>query len=285
MYVYKIGICGAGTMGAEIAEVAAYAGLPVILRDIKQEFVDSGIKKANDILQRRVDKGKMSQEMKDQIMERITGTLKLEDLKDVDVIIEAIPEDIDLKIELFKELNKICEPHTIFASNTSALSISKMGGGSGRSEKVIGMHFFFPAHVMKLVEVIPGIETSQDTIDTIVELSERFRKLPVKVKEIPGFLVNRILLPMLIEACKCLDEGVASAKDIDLAMQAGAGMPMGPFTLADNLGLDVVLNVADYMAKQYGNPNFNPPYLLRKMVAAGHLGVKTGRGFYDYSKM
>ncbi|GAI38853.1 unnamed protein product [marine sediment metagenome] len=171
MYVYKIGICGAGTMGAEIAEVAAYAGLPVILRDIKQEFVDSGIKKANDILQKRVDKGKMSQEMKDQIMERINGTLKLEDLKDVDVIIEAIPEDIDLKIKLFKELNKICEPHTIFASNTSALSISKMGSGSGRPEKVIGMHFFFPAHVMKLVEVIPGIETSQDTIDTIVELS------------------------------------------------------------------------------------------------------------------
>ncbi len=285
MYVYKIGICGAGTMGAEIAEVAAYAGLPVILRDIKQEFVDSGIKKANDILQKRADKGKMSQEMKDQIMERITGTLKLEDLKDVDVIIEAIPEDIDLKIKLFKELNEICEPHTIFASNTSALSISKMGSESGRPEKVIGMHFFFPAHVMKLVEVIPGLETSQDTIDTIVELSERFRKLPVKVKEIPGFLVNRILLPMLIEACKCLDEGVASAKDIDLAMQAGAGMPMGPFTLADNLGLDVVLNVADYMARQYGNPNFNPPYLLRKMVAAGHLGVKTGRGFYDYSKM
>lgn len=214
MYVYKIGICGAGTMGAEIAEVAAYAGLPVIVRDIKQEFVDSGIKKANDILQKRVDKGKMSQEMKDQIMERITGTLKLEDLKDVDVIIEAIPEDIDLKIKLFKGLNEICEPHTIFASNTSALSISKMGSGSGRPEKVIGMHFFFPAHVMKLVEVIPGIETSQDTIDTIVELSERFRKLPVKVKEIPGFLVNRILLPMLIEACKCLDEGVASAKDI-----------------------------------------------------------------------
>lgn len=283
MYVYKVAVLGAGTMGAEIAQVAAWSGLPVLLKDLNKELVDKGLKKIEQILQGRVDKGKMSVEQKDQIMANVTGTTAYDGFGEVDVVIEAVPEEMELKKKVLRELDEVCDSHTIFASNTSALSISEMAAATRRPSKVIGMHFFFPAHVMKLVEVIPGMDTSEDTIQTITELSERFRKIPVKVKEIPGFLVNRILIPLLNEAVACLDEGVATAREIDIAMQAGAGMPMGPFTLADNLGLDVCLAVMEYMYEETKNPRFVPHALLRKMVRAGRLGIKSGRGFFEYS--
>lgn len=283
MFVYKVGVLGAGTMGAEIAQICAWSGLPVVLKDLNQELVEKGIARARSIFQGRVDKGKMSVEQMEQAMSNITPVTTYDEFKDVDVVIEVVKEDMAVKKAVLKELDAICQPSCIFASNTSALSISEMAAATSRPSKVVGMHFFFPAHVMKLVEVIPGLDTSEDTVQTIVELSERLRKIPIKVKEIPAFLVNRILIPQLNEAIACLDENVASARDIDIAMQAGAGMPMGPFTLADNLGLDVCLAVMEYMYKEYADAKYAPHPLLKKMVRAGRLGVKSGKGFYEYS--
>ena len=284
MWFGKIAVLGAGAMGHGIAEVLAYSGFNVILKDIDQKFVDDGMRKIDAILQERVDKGKLTAEEKGKIMGRVHGTTTYDGFGDVDVVIEAIVEKMDVKKKVYQELDKVCPPKTIFASNTSALSISEMAASKNRPRKVVGMHFFNPAQIMKLVEVVPGMDTSTETVDAIVDLAERCRKLPVVVKESPGFLVNRLLTPVLLEAVRALDEGIAPARDIDLAMKAGAGFPMGPFELADMVGIDICLEVAETMYREFGDSRFAPPPRLRNMVKSGRLGRKSGRGFYEYTK-
>ncbi len=280
MYIFKAGVLGAGVMGAEIAQVISYSGLPVVLKDIDQALVDKGLEKIRAIYQRRVDKGKMTATTMQERLDLIEATTTYDSFSEVDIVIEAVPEDIGLKKGVFQELEEACPEGTIFASNTSALSISEMAAATKRPDKVVGMHFFFPAHVMKLVEVVPGLDASQDTVDTVVTFAEGLRKIPVVVRECPGFLVNRLLVPFFNEAVYCLQEGAATREEIDGAVTA-FGMPMGVFILADNLGLDVVWSVAKTLYEGYGE-RMKPPLLLQRMVEAGRLGEKKGAGFYGY---
>jgi len=280
MYIFKAAVVGAGTMGGEIAQVITYAGLPVVLKDIDQEMLERGLAKARAIYQRRVDKGKMSVSDMEAKLDLITPTLTYDGFEDVDIVIEAVPENMEIKKAVFKELEEVCPEETIFASNTSALSISEMGAATNKPHKVIGMHFFNPASVMKLVEVIPGLDTSQETVDDVVMFAESLRKIPVVVQECPGFLVNRLLMPYLNEATKALEEGAATATEIDQAVVEW-GMPMGPFTLMDMLGLDVCAHVGAYLYSEYGE-RMSPAPLFMKLVEAGRLGEKSGAGFYDH---
>ncbi|HIP87992.1 MAG TPA: 3-hydroxyacyl-CoA dehydrogenase [Anaerolineales bacterium] len=280
MYIFKAAVVGAGTMGGEIAQVISYSGLPVILKDIDQEMLDRGMAKARSIYQRRVDKGKMSPGEMESKMDLITPTLTYDGFEDVDIIIEAVPEKMEIKRKVFQELDEVCPEQTIFASNTSALSISEMAAATKRPHKVIGMHFFNPASVMKLVEVIPGLDTSQETVDDVVMFAESLRKIPVVVQECPGFLVNRLLMPYLNEATKALEEGAATATEIDQAIVEW-GMPMGPFTLMDMLGVDICAHVGEYLYAEYGD-RMEPAKLFAKLLEAGRLGEKVGKGFYDH---
>jgi len=280
MYIFKAGVLGAGAMGAEIAQVITYSGLPVVMKDIDQELVGRGLEKIRAIYQRRVDKGKMSPTTMAEKMDLVEGTTSYDPFSDVDIVIEAVPEDIELKKRVFQELEEVCPEGTIFASNTSALSISEMGAATKRPEKVIGMHFFNPAHVMKLVEVIPGLDTDQDAIDSVVAFAESLRKIPVVVQECPGFLVNRLLVPYLNEATYCLQEGAATATEIDEAI-VEFGMPMGPFTLMDMLGLDICSDVGKYLYSEYGERG-KPAALFEMLYKAGRFGEKVGAGFYGY---
>ncbi|HUW08218.1 MAG TPA: 3-hydroxyacyl-CoA dehydrogenase, partial [Anaerolineae bacterium] len=245
-----------------------------------QAMLDQGMAKARSIYQRRVDKGKMSAGDMESKMDLITPTLDYDEFEDVDLVIEAVPEVMGVKRAVFKELEGVCPEETIFASNTSALSISEMGAATGKPHKVVGMHFFNPASVMKLVEIIPGLDTDQETTDDAVMFAESLRKIPVVVQECPGFLVNRLLMPYLNEATKALEEGAASAAEIDEAIVAW-GMPMGPFTLMDMLGLDVCAHVGEYLYTEYGE-RMSPAPLFMKLVEAGRLGEKAGAGFYDH---
>ncbi|MGQ9803094.1 MAG: 3-hydroxyacyl-CoA dehydrogenase [Anaerolineae bacterium] len=280
MYIFKAAVVGAGTMGGEIAQVISFSGLPVILKDVDQTMLDRGMDKARAIYQRRVERGKMSAGEMQAKLDLITPTLTYDGFEDVDIVIEAVPERMDIKKRVFQELDEVCPEQTIFASNTSALSISEMGAATKRPHKVVGMHFFNPASVMKLVEVIPGLDTSQETVDDVVMFAESLRKIPVVVQECPGFLVNRLLMPYLNEATKALEEGAATATEIDRAVVEW-GMPMGPFTLMDMLGLDVCAHVGEYLYSEYGD-RMEPARLFEKLVAAGRLGEKTGAGFYDH---
>jgi len=280
MYIFKAGVVGAGTMGGEIAQVITYSGLPVVLKDIDQEMLDQGMAKARSIYQRRVDKGKMGAGDMESKLDLITPTLSYDEFEDVDIVIEAVPEQMAIKRAVFKELEEACPEQTIFASNTSALSISEMGAATSKPHKVIGMHFFNPASVMKLVEVIPGLDTGQETVDDVVMFAESLRKLPVVVQECPGFLVNRLLMPYLNEATKALEEGAATATEIDQAIVAW-GMPMGPFTLMDMLGIDVCGHVGTYLYSEYGE-RMSPAPLFLKLIEAGRLGEKSGAGFFDH---
>jgi len=280
MYIFKAAVVGAGTMGGEIAQVITYSGLPVVLKDIDQEMLDKGLAKARSIYQRRVDKGKMSTGDMESKLDLITPTLSYDEFEDVDIVIEAVPEKMGIKRAVLKELEEACPEQTIFASNTSALSISEMGAATGKPHKVIGMHFFNPASVMKLVEVIPGLDTDQETIDDVVMFSESLRKLPVVVQECPGFLVNRLLMPYLNEATKALEEGAATATEIDGAIVEW-GMPMGPFTLMDMLGIDVCGHVGEYLYSEYGE-RMSPAPLFLKLMEAGRLGEKSGAGFFEH---
>jgi len=280
MYIFKAAVVGAGTMGGEIAQVITYSGLPVVLKDIDQEMLDKGMQKARSIYQRRVDKGKMSAGDMESKLDLITPTLSYDEFEDVDLVIEAVPEKMGIKQAVLKELAGACPEQTIFASNTSALSISEMGAATGKPHKMVGMHFFNPASVMKLVEVIPGLDTDQETIDDVVMFAESLRKIPVVVQECPGFLVNRLLLPYLNEATKALGEGAATATEIDQAV-VGWGMPMGPFTLMDMLGIDVCGHVGEYLYSEYGE-RMSPAPLFFKLSEAGRLGEKSGAGFYDH---
>ncbi len=280
MYIFKAGVMGAGAMGAGIAQVITFSGLPVVIKDINQELVDKGIERVRAIYQSRVDRGRMDAGQMEEKMALLTGTTSYDDFRDVDIVIEAVPEKMDLKKRIFAELDAICPEGTIFASNTSALSISAMAAATKRPHKVIGMHFFNPANVMKLVEVIPGLDTSQETIDDVVMFAESLRKIPVVVQECAGFLVNRILMPFLNESVYALQEGAATATEIDETV-VQSGMPMGPFTLADFLGLDVCWDVAQILYQEYGE-RMRPAELLGAVVKAGRLGEKSGAGFYGY---
>jgi len=280
MYIFKAAVVGAGTMGGEIAQVITYSGLPVVLKDIDQEMLDQGLAKARSIYQRRVDKGKMSAGDMESKLDLITPTLTYDEFEDVDIVIEAVPEKMGIKRAVFKELEEACPEQTIFASNTSALSISEMGASTSKPHKIIGMHFFNPASVMKLVEVIPGLDTGQETIDDVVMFAESLRKLPVVVQECPGFLVNRLLMPYLNEATKALEEGAATATEIDQAIVEW-GMPMGPFTLMDMLGIDVCGHVGEYLYSEYGE-RMSPAPLFLTLIESGRLGEKSGAGFYDH---
>ena len=280
MYIFKAAVVGAGTMGGEIAQVITYSGLPVVLKDIDQEMLDQGLAKARSVYQRRVDKGKMSTGDMESKLDLITPTLTYDEFEDVDIVIEAVPEKMKIKKAVFKELEEACPEQTIFASNTSALSISEMGAATSKPHKIIGMHFFNPASVMKLVEVIPGLDTGQETVDDVVMFAESLRKLPVVVQECPGFLVNRLLMPYLNEATKALEEGAATATEIDQAIVKW-GMPMGPFTLMDMLGIDVCGDVGEYLYSEYGE-RMSPAPLFLKLIDAGRLGEKSGAGFFDH---
>ncbi len=280
MYIFKAGIIGAGAMGAGIAQVITYSGLPVVLKDANQQLADKGAARVQAIYQSRVDRGKMDAGQMEEKMALLIPTDSYDDFRDVDIIIEAVPEKMDLKKQIFGELEAVCPEGAIFASNTSALSISAMAAATTRPRKVIGMHFFNPANVMKLVEVIPGLDTSQETVDDVVMFAESLRKIPVVVQECAGFLVNRILMPFLNESVYALQEGAATATEMDRVVVA-SGMPMGPFTLADFLGLDVCADVALTLYEEYGE-RMRPAELLGMIVNAGRLGEKSGAGFYGY---
>lgn len=286
MAIKKIGVLGAGAMGTGIANVAIMSGYEVIIRDIDMSFIDRSIKNMDAFMSKSVAKGKMTEDDKKAALGRIKGTLALEDFADVDYVIEVVIENLDLKKEVFQALDKICRPDVILSSNTSSMSITQLGGMTGRPDKVCGMHFFNPAQVMRLVELTQGLKTSDETIAVARELSKSFGKTPILVKkDYPGFVVNRVMLAGFLEACKLLGEGVASVEDIDTAVKLGLNYPMGPFELMDYTGIDISYFVMNYIAEETKDGNWAAPWAIKQMVRAGTLGAKTGGvGFYDRSK-
>jgi len=282
MFIYKAGVIGAGAMGSGIAQVISFSGLPVVLKDTDEERVKKGLEMIRKVYQARVDKGKMSASEMDQKMALVTGTTSYDDFKDCDLVVEAVFESMKVKHQVFQDLEKVLPETAILASNTSALSISQIASAVKRPEKVIGLHFFNPAPVMKLVEVIPGLQTAPETVDDVVAFAESLRKLPVRVKECAGFLVNRLLLPYLNEAAYALQEGSASAEEMDKALRA-FGMPMGPFALLDMLGLDVCAEVSAILYDSFG-PRMKAAEILSEMHKGNRLGTKNGIGFYVYDE-
>ncbi len=285
MEIKKVCVLGAGIMGAGIAQVAAEAGFEVTMRDIEDRFVEKGLQTIKGNLDRAVSKGKMEAAAAEAVYGRILGTTDLRRAAaDADLVIEAVIEVMNLKRQVYEELDAVCPDHTLFASNTSGLSITEMAAVTRRPDQFIGMHFFNPLPVMKLVELIRGFLTSDETFEICQGFVEKIGKVPIEVKEAPGFAVNRILCPMINEAVFVYAEGIASAEDVDRAMVLGANHPIGPLALADMVGLDTLLHVLDGLHRELGEDKYRPAPLLRKMVRAGYLGRKSGRGFYDYTK-
>jgi len=282
MEIKKIGVIGAGIMGSGIAQVCAQGGYQVVMRDIEDHFVAKGMGVIKENIDRMIKKEKISKEEAETILNRIKGTVQLEEIIDCQLVIEAIIENRELKRNLFKELDHLCKPNTIFASNTSSLSITELAAFSNRPKNFVGLHFFNPVPIMPLVEIIRGLETSEDVIEIIKQVINRLRKTSIEVKDSPGFAVNRILVPMLNEAVYVLMEGIATREEIDNGMKLGCNHPIGPLALIDLIGLDTILAVMETFYEEFGDPKYRPCPLLRQKVRAGHLGRKTGRGFYEY---
>jgi len=284
MEMKVIGVLGAGSMGNGIAQVASQVGYQVIMRDIEDRFVQSGLNAIGKFLTKSVEKGKMTEDQKKEVLSRIKGTTKMEDLKDADFIIEAIFEDLELKKNVFRQLDELTRSQVILTTNTSSMSVTEIAMATKRPEKVAGMHFFNPAPLMRLVEVIRGYHTNDETVHIVMEMAEKLGKEPVEVKkDTPGFIVNRLMMPHMIEAIRMAEEGVASIEDIDKAVKLGLNYPMGPFELMDLTGVDIALHVTEYLYKELNKENkWSVPTLLRSMIRAGKLGRKTGAGWYKY---
>lgn len=283
MNIQKIAVIGAGTMGGGIAQVAAQSGYEVILEDMKEEYLKAGFAKIKKRLEKRIGEGKLENREKDRILSNIKTTANLESCKDADLIIEAVTEKEDVKKQIFQSLDALCDEETIFATNTSSISITRLASITERPDRFVGMHFMNPAYIMKLVEVVKGLHTSDETVDIIIAVAGIMGKIPVVVNDFPGFVSNRVLMPMINDAIYCLQEGVASRENIDSIMKLGANHPMGPLELADLIGLDICLEILEVLQSELGE-KYRPCPLLRKMVAGGKLGRKSGEGFYDYRK-
>jgi 3-hydroxybutyryl-CoA dehydrogenase len=283
MAIQKVGVVGCGLMGSGIAQVAAHAGFAVTVREVSQQVIEKGLQSIEKNLGRLVEKGTLSAADRDQVRGRLRGTTSLEDLKDCDIVIEAILEQVPAKRELYGALDKICPPSTIFASNTSSISITELAVSTQRPTRFLGLHFFNPVPVMKLVEVIRTIATDAAVFDEVVAFAAKLGKTPVRTTDRTGFIVNRLLVPYLLDAVRALEEGVGSIEDIDNSMKLGCGHPMGPLTLLDFVGLDTTYYIANIMFDEFKERRFAPPPLLKRMVLAGWNGRKAGRGFYNYA--
>jgi len=284
MAIKKVGVIGCGLMGSGIAQVSAQAGYDVTVREVTKEFFDRGFKRIEGSLAKFVEKGKMQESDRDAALGRIKGTISLADLKDCDIVIEAIIENMDEKTKIYKELDGVCGPHTIFASNTSSLPIGDMSAVTKRRDKFCGMHFFNPVPLMKLVEIVRAIDTSEETYQAAKTYAESVGKTVVTAKDTPGFVVNVLLVPYLLDAVRLLERGVASKEDIDQGMVLGCGHPMGPLTLLDYVGLDTTYYIAEIMFQEFKDSHYAAPPLLRRLVEAGYHGRKAGRGIYTYEQ-
>jgi 3-hydroxybutyryl-CoA dehydrogenase len=281
--VHTIGVLGAGTMGHGIAQVAAAAGFRVVLHDINQAAVDHGRQSIERNLAKGIERGKVTEAQRDETLARIAITTELKDLSAADLIIEAAPENLELKRNLLRDCEATTDSHCVWATNTSSLSITEIAGDAARPEKVIGMHFFNPVHIMKLVEIVVGQQTADDTTRVVRQVALQMKKEPIVVRDVPGFASSRLGVTLGLEAMRMVEQGVASARDIDTAMELGYNHPMGPLRLTDLVGLDVRLDIAEYLHGKLGSETFRPPDILRRMVKEGKLGRKTGQGFYDWS--
>ena len=283
MALQTVGVVGAGLMGSGIVEQAAKSGFQVVMREVNDQALAAGHKRIANSMGRALERGKMTEQDRDTVLSRITGTTDLEDLRDCDLVIEAIIENLDLKKELFSSLDRITRPEVILASNTSSVSITALGAATSRPDKVAGVHFFNPVPVMKLIELVRALETSDETMDTLRQFSESMGKKVVTAQDTPGFIVNYLLVPYLLDAVRAVENGIATVEDIDTAMTLGTGVPMGPLTLLDFVGIDTTLYIAEVMYDEFKDPKYAAPPLLRRMVNAGYYGRKNGRGFREYS--
>ncbi len=283
MAIKKVGVVGCGLMGSGITQVMAQAGYETLVREVNRELLDKGLGKLKAILDRSVSKGRITQEQLEATMGRIQGTTELTALKDCDIIIEAVTEDMSLKHQVYAALDKACPKTTIFASNTSSLSVTEMAAGTSRPDKFVGMHFFNPVPIMKLVEVVKTIATSSESFQTAYDFVVSLGKEPVETKDNSGFIVNYLLVPYLLDAIRALELGVGSVEDIDKGMKLGCGYPMGPLTLLDFVGLDTTYRIANIMFEEYRQAHYAPPPLLKRLFLMGYHGRKSGKGFYDYS--